>query len=234
MEEFSADLYSEYIHAGYDLATNYVTTPGVINSGIIRSGIETVLGSKHKLASLVNASLILRIHVEVVADDADRDAHIPIHPLPLKCVTARIVDTIKGNYIRQCEAVATVKAPCISFHFSPVWQKENYYASDVIGVGIDEKGIAHYPCDNCYRDTSIYAGKDYVVFLQNVLYSYDGTYAYYSFIPLGKYSAEGGIFPILPNGNVWIPSDYFGYGREVPYERFLELIRKDIALITSP
>ncbi|MDP4237721.1 MAG: hypothetical protein Q8919_14855, partial [Bacteroidota bacterium] len=84
------------------------------------------------------------------------------------------------------------------------------------------------PCPECYGTSSIQESKEYIVFLSSMLLDYNGTTSYYTYWPLKGYSLEGGIFPIDGDGNVLIPSNFFGYGTSLPLALFESDIRKDI------
>jgi hypothetical protein len=167
---------------------------------------------------------------------------MPVSPLPLECITAQVIDTIKGKHFRQCdgrEAYVNSRTEgsglysCISFDFSPYWKKIPTMTCVVV-TSIDAKGNVEPPSADCYGTNSIRTGGDYIVFLKNIYLDNDSTNTYFTYWPFGNYSMEGGIFEIDAAGNVQIPSDFFGYGKSVPLSRFKELIRRDITTITAP
>ncbi len=234
MSEYNSDLYNEYLVGAGSLTTNY-HSPGALDA-ILDQKMASVLGRKNKFRYLTNADLILHIRVTEVHSDNDTMASSPAKPLPLQCVTATIIDTIKGKYIRQCQEqvyYTQATSPCISFDFSPYWEKENP-RGDVVDGSIDSTtGNVTIPCNNCYGSNTVEANKDYIVFLRNIYLDYNGTSSFYTFWPSNGYNAEGGIFPIDSGGNVVISSNYFGYGTSIPLAQFESLLRADIGLIVN-
>ena len=241
MSEYDADLLEEYCYAAADLNYNYFLIPEVLRY-VLKQRMEAVLGYRNKLNYLVLASAILHIRVDTVTDSYDSLAYYPKWPLPLKCVRATVLDTIKGIHIRQSNDFLMKAKPgsshplddvnFINFAFSPYWQKLNP-RGDVAGIGIDSLGNEHFNCDSCFDFNAVQSGKEYVIFLQDIFLDYDGTNSYYSFWPFATYSTEGGIFAIDGSGNVQIPSDFFGYGTSIPLSTFENNLRNDINTIIS-
>jgi hypothetical protein len=238
MSEYDADLFEEYRDAGAALNSQYQVIPAV-EAGVLRDRIDSILGMRSKLMLLIDASTILRIHVDAVYDDVDSFASTPVYPLPLRCVYASVVDTIKGQHWRLgVQPLSAMKVnrqtvqPEINFIFSRYWQKVKS-RGDAIFVGIDASGHEHVPCDSCYDINALEAGKNYIVYLNSVLLDYDGVHSFYNYFPCVGYSQEGGFFEIDASNNVLIPSNFFGYGKAVPLATFMSRIRQDISSITS-
>lgn len=235
MVEYNSDLYEEY-NFGSDNYTPYVSAPAVINR-FLSKRIDSILGPKNKLTYITEAATILHIRVTEVHSDSDILGDKPINPIPLKCVTATIIDSLKGVHIRSCsldggtQPQSEPTSPCISIHFLPYAEKEK--TSDVFSVGSDSLGNLTIPCDNCYGTSALQVDHEYIVFLRNVFLDYDGNYSYYTFEPFSGFSPEGGIFSISNTGNVSVPSNYFGYGTIVPLATFKMLLNNDISSITT-
>jgi hypothetical protein len=235
MQEYDADLFSEYMLAATDLNTSYHMEPAVVTFEF-HDTMRSVLGQYNKLAYMVNAPVILHIHVVDTGSSADSGAAIPMYPLPMKCITASVVQAIKGQHIR-CTSLGLTQIqkhvmpqdnPCyIHITYSPYWQKL-HSRGDVNAVGISSSGQAHISCDSCFGQAALEAGKDYIVFLEDGELDYDGTHAFYEYSPFTTYSNEGGIFPIDSNQNVLIPSNFFGYGTSVPLVTFLSDLQTDL------
>ncbi|HET9136932.1 MAG TPA: hypothetical protein VFO76_09860 [Candidatus Kapabacteria bacterium] len=226
MREYDADLYNEYQAAAGKIVNGH-KSPGAI-SDIINKKMKLILGDNNKLAYLTHADLILHVRVKSIYADVDTMASIPIEPLPLLCVQAMIIDTIKGLHIRNGGYEDCGK--CISFNFSPYWKKANF--NHVVDKDLDSNGMPQ-PCDICYGNNSLQVSKDYIVFLRDKFLDYNGVNSFYTYWPFGGYSSEGGIFQIDESNNVLIPSDYFGYGVSVPLSNFESLLRNDINTIAA-
>ena len=237
MSEYDADLYEEYCDASSALNPSYYLIPAVPRY-VLKQRQDSILGFRNKLSYLTMASTILHIRVDTVTDSFDSLASYPKWPLPLKCVRATVLDTIKGIHIRQSDdfsyggshILSTVSL--INFAFSPYWQKLNP-RGDNAGIGVDSLGNNYFACDSCFGFNAVQSGKEYIVFLQDIFLDYDGTNSYYTYWPFATYSTEGGIFPIDGLGNVKIPSNFFGYGNSVPIATFESSIRSDINTIIS-
>ncbi len=241
MSEYDPDLLEEYCDAAASLDTSYYLIPAVPRA-VLEKRMNAVLGLRNKLNFLTLSSAILHVRVDTVTMSYDSLADYPKWPLPMVCVTATVLDTIKGIHIRQSSDGGTVigkgkteplaLASVINFSFSPYWQKLNP-RGDFRGMGVDSLGNEYFPCDSCYTSSAVEAGKEYIVFLKDVLLDYNGTYSFYNFWPLPYYSPEGGIFAIDISGNVEEPSNYFGYGTSVPLATFETDLRNDINTIVS-
>lgn len=192
------------------------------------------------------APVILHIHVVDTTTSYDSLASVPIWPQPRMCVSAEIIDTIKGTYLRpgscdggiagrrksQDQTLGLREYGCINIAFSPFSQKTKN-RGDVTPIGVDTAGHIIIPCDSCYGTNPLLPGNDYVVFLENQFMDYNGSYSFYQYHPYSNYNAEGGIFPIDSSGNVIIQDNYFGYGNSVPLSVFESLLKTDIQSIIS-
>jgi hypothetical protein len=78
----------------------YKISPAVVRQ-VLLDPMSALLGHGNKVTCFTEASLILRIHVEAVVSDVDSLASVPVWPLPLQCIYATVVDTIKGLHFRQ-------------------------------------------------------------------------------------------------------------------------------------
>jgi hypothetical protein len=229
MVDYNAVLFTEYANYSGYLDSSYRTMPSVFSEGL-KDRFREIFGKKAKENCFINAAVILHIKITAVWSSEDTLASNPIHPLPLQCVSAQILDTIKGKHLMQCESLYHLTqdiTPCIDFSFSPLWEKEGRN-TDHLGLTLDSLGNPVVPCQNCYGNSSVVQDSEYVVFLNCLPLDYNGTTAFYNYYPMLGYSQEGGIFRIS-NGKVIIPSNYFGYGKNVLLSTFLSSLRSDIS-----
>lgn len=234
LSEYDDDLFKEYLYGGSAL-NGYPRSPAAIDFHL-KEQANRILGGRDTRCNLVFSDLILHVRISEMHSDSDITASIPVSPLPLMCITAKVIDTIKGKHIRRFTPndanVGSPGAITVSFVLSPYWEKE-HSRGDVVSAGIDSLGIAHIPCNNCYGAEPVKVGHEYIVFLRNILLYYNGAVSYYDYWPMSFFSAEGGIFEIDSNSNVLIPSDYFGYGSTVPFKEFERKIREEIRKLTD-
>jgi hypothetical protein len=184
--------------------------------------MNRILGPKNKLTFLTDADVILRVRITNVYNHIDSLANDPI---PMQCILASVTQIYKGMNIRSCLSIGNVISAepisCIAFEYSTNWYKE--FADNMNSGAIT----------SLYSSNDIISNNEYIIFLNNVYFDYDGINSYYSYWPSRGYSTEGGIFPIV-NNQVLIPSNYFGYGTSVPLTQFNILLQNDINFITQP
>ena len=239
MSEYDADLFEEYRSAGAELQTAYHVTPAVPIS-MFEDRLEKILGTHSKLKLLLDASVILRIHIDTVNVDADRGASIPTDPLERHCVYAVVLDTIKGKHWRNGDSPARSRSPAswegqarINLTYNPLWNRFTR-PTDVSRDGVGGDPLRITAPLGSYGPNALEAGREYIVFLRDVLLDFDGKQSYYDFWPSQFYSPEGGILAIDEHENVLIPSNSFGYGTVIPLTTFVTLIRADIETIVGP
>jgi len=211
MMNYDDDLFEEYRLASYQMDTNYRTGPGAIYLPCMDSA-QGIFGYYDRRTYLVDVPVIIQIHAVDEMDNFSKSNILPRERI--KCVSAKVVDRIKGKHIRYEEPNKT--SPPDSFiHIT-------YYPDDRRGGNRD-----------LYGNHAIEPSKDYIVFLENSFNGYDGHSSYYKYHPYCCFSSEGGIFPVDENGNVLIPSNYFGYGTKVPLAKFKADLKADIQSIVS-
>jgi hypothetical protein len=215
MSDYDDDLLEEYRMASYQMDTNYRGGPGAIYFPCLDS-IQGIFGYYDKRTYFVEVPVILHIHVVDLIDNDTLRYSWP-HEL-IECATAKVVESLKGKHVRTVESSATSN-PGPFIHIS-------YFAS------IKER-YRNESDDSSKRKHTLEPGNDYVVFLENEPHGYDGHFSYYNYLPYCCFSREGGIFPIDSTGNVQIPSNYFGYGTNVPLATFEADLRADIQSIVS-
>jgi hypothetical protein len=244
MQEYDADLYKEYLYGAGDIVTDYNVVPAAIEHRFWKQ-MNQQLGPKNKFNYLSIAPVIVHIRVVDVGSSYDSLCSNPVWPQPRKCITAIVVDTIKGMHLRKgtpipgytLEANYTIpktEYSWINIAYSPLSPKLNE-RGDIIDMGpIDNTtGDTHIDCPDCYGNNVFEPNKEYIVFLDNLLLDYNGTYSFYEYVPYNSYNPEGGVFPISSDGNIRMQSNYFGYGTSVPTSSFKKLLRVDIESIIS-
>jgi len=237
MEEYDADLFREFIQAGaYD--TNYRQGPGGFENLLYQlMNQNNTLGNHSKEIYLTEVPVIL--HIKVLDTSASYDSVDRLSTSTRRCVSAEIIDTIKGMHLRpgDCGLYHTgkQKSPldygCINFDYSPM-------AAKAMGMG----DVIHSPirdstgqilCDSCYGTSALIPGHEYIVFLADNFLDYNGTTSFYEYVPQNAFNSEGGIFPINGLGNVVSTDNYFGYGNSVPLATFESDLKADINSIIS-
>ena len=244
MQEYNADLYKEYLYGADEIATNYNVVPGAIEHRFWKQ-MNKKLGSKNKFNYLSIAPVIVHIRVVDVGSNCDSLCSNPIWPQPRKCVTAIVIDTIKGMHLRQGtpilgyssklnDQIPQTEYSWINIAYSPLSPKLNE-RGDVIDLTSADSTINDMlvNCPDCYGNNTFQPNKDYIVFLENLFLDYNGTNSFYEYVPYNSYNQEGGVFPINSGGSVQIPSNYFGYGKSVTTSTFKNLIQADIESIIS-
>jgi len=244
MQEYNADLYKEYLYGAGDIATNYNVVPGAIEHKFWKQMNEK-LGPKNKLNYLAITPVIVHIRVVDVSSSSDSLCSNPIWPQPRKCVTAIVIDTIKGMHLRQGTPFLGYTSKVnnqdpqteyswINIAYSPLSTKLNE-RGDAISLSTADSSVSAIllDCPDCYGNSVFLPDKEYIVFLENLFLDYNGTYSYYEYVPYNSYNHEGGVFPINPTGNVQVPSNYFGYGTSIPLNTFKNLLNADIESIIS-
>ncbi len=210
MSDYDAVLLEEYSLAEYAINMLYQAVPGAIIETLKQKGHDIVPDSL-LLRYLVNCSVILHIKVNSITNDADSFGYIPTHPIPMRCINAEVLDTIKGKHLltgicaplQISHGIAVQSSnPCILFSYSPVWKKNT---SDFVSVGEsdDMSGAA---------DSAVTVGSEYIVFLHAMFFDYDGTHSFYNYWPSTGAKLQGGIFPILSDGNIIDSGNLAGLG----------------------
>ncbi len=241
MQAYDADLYEEYMGNAIYLDTNYHVAPRTLELKFANR-MDSVLGKNNKLEYLTVAPVILHIQVTDTMMSYDSLASAPFWPQPRMCVTATVLNTIKGLHLRTCgglmyqakEKVPQGSAGCINIAFNPYTTKPYAMGDAGLAGGIDTvTHISYIRCDSCYGDTAFIPGNEYIVFLEDQPLDYNGTTAFYQFIPYSAYNSNGGVFPINSSGNVLDEENYFGYGNSVPLSTFEADLKTDIQSIIS-
>ncbi len=238
MEEYDPDLFREYEFGAVYLDTNYNISPALVAYKFWEY-MNNMLGRKNRYNYLSEVSLILHIRVFDVQTTYDSLCNFPFNAPPRKCVSAYVIDTVKGLHFRSCDydfykqyhkgSKPQDAIPCISIMYSP-FSPKSYAYSDHIVIPIDTTST-DFPCDKCYGQTALESGKDYIVFLEDLFLDYNGLNSFYEYTPYPTYNEEGGIFPIDSNGNVLSEDDYFGYGVSTSLPAFETSLRSDIQSI---
>ena len=241
MQEYDADLYKQYLGDAVALDSNYKVAPATVEMKLINR-LRNLLGQKNKLIYLSAAPVVVHILVEDTTLSYDSLCRVPVWPQPRMCVSAYVIDTIKGMHLRpgDCGQYRSNKGNipqaydgCINIAYSPVGLKP-HSRGDVILIPDDSAGNpAPYVCDSCYGETALVPGHEYIVFLQDSYLDFNGTSCFFEFTPYATYNGEGGVFPIDIHGNVLVDDNYFGYGTSVPLNTFKLDLLTDIQSIVS-
>jgi hypothetical protein len=181
--------------------------------------IRGTFGYYDKRTYFVEAPVILHIHI---VDETDNDTQRYSYPHELlKCVTARVVTKIKGRHMQMVKS-NSLYAPDSFVHIT--------YYPKIRRTGRTDEGNWD-PSEN----DALEPGRDYIVFLENEYNGYNGRSSFYKYTPYSFFYDEHSIlvFPIDENGNVLIPSNYFGYGTKVPLKTFEADLKADIQSIVS-
>jgi hypothetical protein len=236
MSNYDDILFSEYLNFGQTVNSMYKTTPGYILQKLTERE-NLILGSRNKKIMLTHASLILHLKITSVHLEWDSLAHIPVSPLVQQCITAQVLDTIKGMHFLSHTAssgnLLSTPSILINFSLSPLWGKGP--TQPYLKPGVDYRDSANVvsPCANCFGTQSLIPGSEYIVFLGSIPLDYDGTNAFYDYWPVGSFEPQGGLFPIV-SGNVIDSSNYWGYGTSVSLSQFESSLKADIHAITQP
>ncbi|MEO6940740.1 MAG: hypothetical protein ABI444_11500 [Candidatus Kapaibacterium sp.] len=231
MSDYDATLFEEYGLAGYDVNPLYRGVPGAIIE-TLKQKAHDVIPDSLLLRYLVNTSVILHIKVNGVVNDADNLGNTPDHPIPMQCVNAEVIDTIKGKHLMtgSCSSPQTSHGvlvqsshPCILFSYSPVWGKNT---SDFVRVGESDDMSGS-------NDSTIAVGREYIVFLHAMFIDYDGTHSFYNYWPSNGLKLQGGVFPILSNGNIVDTENLAGLGTAPTLIAFKKKLRYEIQRILS-
>ena len=231
MSDYDAILFEEYGLAGYAINSLYNAVPGAIVETLKQKGHDIIPDSL-LLRYLVNCSVILHIKVNSVTNDADSFGYIPVHPIPMRCINAEVMDTIKGkhfltgtcNPLQSAHGIAVQSSnPCILFSYSPVWKKNT---SDFIRVSESDDMSGS-------DDSTITAGSEYIVFLHAMFFDYDGTHSFYNYWPSTGTNLQGGIFPILSNGNIVDSGNLAGLRTSPTVAAFKAKLRYEITRILN-
>jgi len=248
MTDYDAVLFQQYLYEYNDAIGTYYGSPNMIFEAF-RDRVRTFFPEKNKIPRLLNPNCILDIVVTDIQDDSDANATYPIHPLPVKCITAKVLDRLKGQHllsfdcnqqlsrtggvgvrnIRKREKIlGTDTNQCIHFIYSPFWRKFRPWGFDVNdeAIGVDSAGNPTN-CPDCYGQNALVVGQEYVIVLQARLLDFIGANAYYDYWPEMSYDPQGGIFPMV-DGNVIDSSNYWGYGSSVPLDQFKSDLQNDI------
>ena len=242
MQEYDADLYVEFIQSARYLDTSYRLMPGAFELRFIEQ-MRSVLGYYNKLAYLTIAPVIL--HIKVIDTTASYDSlcPVPVWPLPRKCVSAIVLDTIKGIHLRSGTTIAFKQVikrdkplsmlSWINIAYTPTSAKPSAGGDVSIGQPFDSTGLAPFQCDSCFGWNALIPGNEYIVFLDDGFLDYNGTNSFYEYVPYNGFNSEGGIFPVDSSGNVLSSDNYFGYGPLVPLSTFETDLQADIQSIVS-
>jgi hypothetical protein len=249
MQEYDADLLNEYELAAQYLDTSYKMMPGALEALLWKQMNKVLMPPQQKLNFLSTASLILHIRVLDTIGSQDSNCVVPVWPQPRMCVSAQVIDTIKGLHFRPGDCgpytpnskkkngatpTGTGVVPCINIDYSTLAEKRAGPMSDILPDPMsDPVSGAIIPCSTCYGSNALLPGKDYIVFLSSNFLDYNGTTSFYEYCPYNGFNNEGGIFPIDSIGNVLIQDNYFGYGTSVPLSTFEANIYADIQSIVS-
>ena len=228
MIDYDPILFKEYLMAGDNVNALYKYSPiSLLYRFSERTGsIDVPL--KHRY--LVHVGMILHIKITAIAQDSDTLASNPVHPVPLLCVSAQVLDTIKGKHFASVDCRHST--PCIDFSFSPLWKFKGDEPSDVTRIAIDKYGDAIFR--DSYGDNFLPIGSEYIAFLSPQYLDFDGTYAYYVYEPYGSWGLHGGFLPIDSNHNVQDAQNIFGHGTTVNVNSFISHLRNDIDSVLHP
>ena len=240
MQAYNADIYEEYMGYASDLDTNYHIAPRVLELKFAAK-MDSILGHNNKLKYLTVAPIILHIRVADTGMSYDSLAHVPFSPQPRMCVSAWVLDTIKGTHLRvgdcgqyrETKGKVPLGSGCINIAFCPYTHK-SFGQGDGVILGIDTiTGQIFYRCDSCFGERAFVPGKEYIVFLEDLFLDYNGSNSFYEFIPYAGYSNNGGIFSLDGSGNVLDEDNFFGYGNSVPLSMFEANLKTDIQSIIT-
>lgn len=229
MSEYDAILLEEYGLAGYAINSLYKGVPGAIIETLKQKAYEIIPDSL-LLRYLINCSIIVHIKVNSITNDADSFGYVPVHPIPMRCINAEIMDTIKGKHILTGDCASSLTRhnmttqsinPCILFSYSPVWKKNT---SDFVNIGESEDMSGD-------GDSTVAVGKEYIVFLHSMFFDYDGTHSFYNYWPSSGLKLQSGIFPILSNGNIVDSGNLAGLGPTPSLTAFKAKLRSEITRI---
>jgi hypothetical protein len=236
MSNYDDILFSEYLNFGQTVNSMYKTTPGYILQKLTERE-NLILGSRNKKIMLTHASLILHLKITSVHLEWDSLAHIPVSPLVQQCITAQVLDTIKGmHFLSHTTSSGTfLSTPSIfiNFSLSPLWGKGPTESHLRTGVDYRDSANVVSPCVNCFGTKSLIPGSEYIVFLGSQALDFDGINSYYDYWPMSSFEPQGGIFPIV-GGNVIDSSNYWGYGTSVSLSGFESSLKADILAISQP
>ncbi|MDP4197956.1 MAG: hypothetical protein Q8922_12555 [Bacteroidota bacterium] len=237
MTDYDPLLFEEYGRDAKYLDTQYWGKPaGLI--GYIAQKTSQIMGDSARVATLLASAYILHIRVRNVTRDFDTFAHLDSQAMPVCCVEATIIDTIKGVHIATglCSLIYPVvqqvdslpSTGCLHFSYWPVWRKDG---GDWLRWSKESDSTSAFPSGSMGWDV-LTPGNDYIVFLRSIYLDYDGINSYFALWPMMG-DKVGGIYPIHSD-TVSDPSNYWGMGSSVPVSTFETGIRQRIWNILNP
>lgn len=232
MRDYDPILFYEYLMAGDNVNPLYKYSPFSLLSEFAEKTSNISVPLKHKY--LASIGIIVHIKIKAITQDSDTLASIPIHPLPLLCFTAQVLDTPKGKHFvsADCGYSKAVNSPCINFSFSPLWNYKGKASLDVGQIVIDSSGNSIYP--DSYGNNFLKVDSEYIAFLNPQFLDYDGTYSYYVYNPDRRWGLNGGFLPIDANNQVHDSQNLFGHGTLVNTSTFISNLRQDIDSVLHP
>jgi len=224
--DYDATLFNEYCSYASFIDSTYLSLPG---ESSLPSFYLKKKGVPKLTALLLNSAVILRIKVlsvEMIIEKEER------HFYPHQCIQAEILDTIKGMHLG-----ASGFPPVFKFRYVaslPLFFENEDEEPDIIDIYTPASGqIAN---DQRFkRRTNLYQrDKEYIVFLETIGSSYDGTFAYCDYQPFIHSSSPGGAYEIDSDGNVLDVNNIFGLGTRIPVAEFIRGARAAIELLRNP
>ncbi len=233
MQDYDAILFDEFCLAANSVNSNYHSNPLDILGDYYQKAKKISVPIKHKL--LVLTGIIQRIKIKNITEDIDTFCHSPVHPLPKLCITAEVLDTIKGKHFVSinCSTLGVPANPCINFSYSPLWDysgEESIEITHLVYDSITGTARTRHP----YGSNFLKIDSEYICFLGDVMYDNDGQFSYYNYSPERAPGLHGGFLPISSSGYVKDQSNIFGYGTSVPKSVFIDSLRQDIYSILHP
>ncbi len=248
MKDYNPSLYMQYTWYANLIDTLYKCNLGYAESQLFnRLSAIDISHLKKPQALVAKASGIFLISISNINRDSELIGFFGDYNIkePLNCITATMVQQIKGNHWPSClDNNISFKHPqkhfiqsssdrCLQFTC-------NLYTPLVMPIG-DSPGIdtlhRRIIADNGtfaknYGDINWAAGNEYIVFLNIDPEYYDGVSDNFIINPQSNMDPQGGVYPVI-NGMVQDSTNFFGVGTSVPLSHFINGLNTIISEITQ-
>ena len=245
MNDYNPLLYINTIH----YSDNYLINPKNIRT-IVLNRVREVSDLPYLDELLLNSDFIYHIRVTDTLRRIDPSYNNSEDLQAI--VTGEILDVIKGKVIPGCkdisihydnslnknndqklQSVTATTGQCIQFEYMLDWHREKSSWDDISSTLLNDSGKILTPI---MQDTNgvpwVIKGKEYIVFLHQLIICSDSQYSYFTIIPYVLPSSTCNIYPI-ENGNVNDPGNELGIGTNPSVIEFKNHIRNRINFITQ-
>lgn len=228
--DYNPLIFYQYINTG-----NYFNMDYKIPLQWIYKSLTTIvndLNCNQKDAFLALSSGIFRIRITNIVTDSTKYARCATCYEPIKCITADVIDVIKGGALPKITIDDNGEIiKYITFSYSQNWEMSTRmkYSQDVIRhhviIQLDSAGniIDGTQSDDTYRSkTELSIGDECIVSLSVYMEEHNDSTGMtpYLVFPQYGYQAEGGIY-LVRNGIVYDKGNFFGMGTEIQVDNFI-------------